>query len=230
MSPGVGSGSQATNIDQPTVDEPISFPAGPSSPPARRRKRQEDLVSSILSEDTMLGQQIRPGRNAARVDSQTRDLLDDQTGTFPADIGHDDEDDLDFQEAPEEPPEPFNYRAAQEEMYSGPMDFESTSRSYDDEDAALQVALKASMDDLPPGWVPPEAKAVEKPVKKAAPVPEPIKKDPPPAGPAKSILSPGAGGSKFKEEIEEDTDDHPETLTAGTPGRAASLEELTRNR
>ncbi|OCF38314.1 ataxin-3, partial [Kwoniella heveanensis CBS 569] len=51
--------------------------------------------------------------------------------------------------------------------YSGPTDFQFQSRSYDDEDAALQAALKASMMDLPPGWeAPPELppKASEKPV------------------------------------------------------------------
>ena len=35
-------------------------------------------------------------------------------------------------------------------------DFQQHSRSYDDEDAALQAALRASMEDVPEGWVAPD--------------------------------------------------------------------------
>lgn len=47
----------------------------------------------------------------------------------------------------------------------GPTDFKYHNRSYDDEDEALQAALKASMADLPPGFEMPELKPL-----KAAPV------------------------------------------------------------
>jgi ataxin-3 len=56
-----------------------------------------------------------------------------------------------------------------EDPYSrGPTDFAYQSRSYDDEDAALQAALKASMQDLPADWKAPESKPVRKSVTSAA--------------------------------------------------------------
>jgi ataxin-3 len=56
-----------------------------------------------------------------------------------------------------------------EDPYSrGPTDFAYQSRSYDDEDAALQAALKASMQDLPADWKAPEPKPVRKSVTSAA--------------------------------------------------------------
>ena len=51
---------------------------------------------------------------------------------------------------------------------SGPTDFAMQSRSYDDEDEALQAALKASMQDLPADWKAPEVKPVRDPVSRAA--------------------------------------------------------------
>ena len=95
-------------------------------------------------------------------------------------------------------------------MYSGPTDFTHSSRSYDDEDAALQAALKASMDDLPTDWAPPELKKPETVTWKPAPseTPRPV--------PSASMHTTGAGGSKFKEELEVDDEDvQTETLTAG---------------
>lgn len=50
----------------------------------------------------------------------------------------------------------------------GPTDFAMQSRSYDDEDTALQAALKASMQDLPADWKAPEIKPVRDPVSRAA--------------------------------------------------------------
>jgi ataxin-3 len=55
-----------------------------------------------------------------------------------------------------------------ESAHAGPTDFAFHSRSYDDEDEALQAALKASMDDLPADWKAPEIKPVRKPVQSAA--------------------------------------------------------------
>jgi len=205
----------STNTDQPTVDEPTSSPAGLSSPPARRRKRQEDLIPSTIPDDFALGQPIRPARNATRVDLSPRDVLDDQTGTFPADPA--DEREEGEEEDAAEPYQTYNYRALQDEMYSGPTDFALHSRSYDDEDAALQAALKASMDDLPPDWVAPEVEAKEKVTKKPTPAPPPLLTTKPVAAPP--VTSPGAAGSNFKEEIEaEDEDVQTEPLSAGTTG------------
>lgn len=54
-----------------------------------------------------------------------------------------------------------------------PSDFKYHNRSYDDEDEALQAALKASMADLPPGFEMPELKPLNPvPVKKTQPAPE----------------------------------------------------------
>lgn len=52
--------------------------------------------------------------------------------------------------------------------HSGPTDFAKQSRSYDDEDEALQAALKASMQDLPADWKAPEVKSTREPVSRAA--------------------------------------------------------------
>ncbi len=165
---------------------------------------------------------MQPSRNALRTNSHPPDVLDDQIGTFGAEPDNGDEEERDDVEVDHEP---INYRAAQEAMYAGPTDFSFTSRSYDDEDAPLQAALKASMDDLPPGWVPPEVKDAPKPAKRsatiAAPDIAPAPSQPPPIETQQSngsksttTVSPGAGGSKFKEEIEEDNDDAPaETLS-----------------
>lgn len=49
-----------------------------------------------------------------------------------------------------------------------PLDFAMQSRSYDDEDEALQAALKASMQDLPADWKAPEVKPVREPISRAA--------------------------------------------------------------
>lgn len=51
---------------------------------------------------------------------------------------------------------------------AGPTDFAMQSRSYDDEDEALQAALKASMQDLPADWKAPENKPVREPISRAA--------------------------------------------------------------
>jgi len=199
--------------DEPTVDEAMSPPAGPSSPPPRRRKRQEDLLASHVP---ALGQPIGSEGNQTRTTTYPRDLMDDENGTFPADQDMDDngeERDLEDEE------DPVSYRALQEQMYSGPTDFIHTSRSYDDEDAALQAALKASMDDLPADWVskpkPTERVSKKTSPKKAAPAPPPIETKQP--APVQAVTSSGAAGSKFKEELEVDDEDvQTEPLSAGS--------------
>lgn len=191
------------NPDQPTVDpSSISNIAGPSSPPARRRKRQEDLLDPE-PHHTLSGQPARPPRNPAR--NPSADILDNQTGTFATD-------DQDDEELDDETDAIGSYRRVED--YAAPMDFAQHSRSYDDEDAALQAALKASMDDLPADWVPPKLEPKEKPIEKR-PLPSP-------AAPAPAISTAGvpavsgpASGSKFKEEIEDDDDAPVEELSPG---------------
>lgn len=58
--------------------------------------------------------------------------------------------------------------------FDAPTDFKYHNRSYDDEDEALQAALKASMADLPPGFEMPELQPLKPaPVKKQSqPAPE----------------------------------------------------------
>lgn len=221
------------NPDQPTVDPhnlPESSP-GPSDPFAeqdrnnfraqttsasRRRRRQEDLAAPPTTSDPYAQfQPPRPARNPPRAHSSPppADVLDGQTGAFQYDDDDDDEQlDADH-DAPREDYDRIGSYRREEQEYGGPTDFQYTSRSYDDEDAALQAALKASMDDLPEGWVAPvweekkaqkqEAPAQAAPAPTAAPVLDPPVED-------------TGAGSKFKEEIEDDDDDEPtEQLSAG---------------
>ena len=138
---GSGSGRGAANPDQPTVDSPHESPPLAPSPPARRRKRQPDLTDPTAVQDPA-------SANAVAGSSRAR-------GQQAA--GEDDEDET--------------YHSAGEYGFSGAVDFMQQSRSYDDEDAALQAALKASMEDVPAGWEPPKfdkPKALPKPQPKAA--------------------------------------------------------------
>lgn len=186
--------------DQPTVDP--SSAAGPSSPPVRRKKRQEDLVDPAATDSYAQYQPPRPPRNPARTASG-QDVLDGQTGAFLS--NDDDEESVNHEDAI------GSYR--REPAYAGPTDFAFQSRSYDDEDAALQAALKASMEDLPPGWEAPELKPKEKPIQRKASVP--VVPSPPVAQPAAEET---ASGSRFREEIEDDDDEPIEQLTAGKSG------------
>lgn len=149
----------------------------------RRRRRQEDPSSEIVDEQDMLpgsGAQT-PGsasRSKRKDKSKKRDVMDEALDRHAANDYEedeeldDDEEDL-YHDAPafEHPPE-------------GPSDFKYHNRSYDDEDEALQAALKASMADIPVGFEMPELKPLNPvPVKKSAqavpekpssaPVPEP---------------------------------------------------------
>lgn len=155
---------EAAYFDQPTVD-PSSLPssAGPSSPPARRRKRQEDLIPTSPEASGSLPPRP-PRRNypSNPGPEQGMEFDMDPTGEIsehhlagPDAIGSID---------------PFGNEDAEDghghRNYGGPTDFSFQSRSYDDEDAALQAALKASMADLPPGWVAPELKPKEQPIRR----------------------------------------------------------------
>lgn len=111
------------------------------------------------------------------------------------------------------------------------MDFQFHSRSYDDEDEALQAALKASMDDLPPGWQAPkiEEKTIRRdsstratPVQSLTSPPPPVLSPVPTAPPPLTRPLPGrpvardspTSGSRFTEEVADD-DEPVEQLTAG---------------
>ena len=212
----------------------------PTTPPSRRRRRQEDLdlqASPSASDPYAQFQPPRPPRNPLRTHSSPPpDVLDGQTGAFQYD---DDE----YDDAQEEIDDDENERGEnggrgrgetydrigayrhEEENYGGPTDFQYTSRSYDDEDAALQAALKASMDDLPQGWVAPvwEEKKVQK---QTAAIPTAVPAVVPSGGDTgrsgfegEKGKTESVTGSKFKEELDEDDDDEPtEQLSAGKFG------------
>ena len=205
-------------MDQPTTD-PSSFPAGPSSPPPRRRRRQEDLVDPQGTDSYAQFNPPRPPRNPAR--NASYDPLDGETGTFLS--GHDDDDeDIDDTAHGDAI---GSYGRLDQEEYTGPTDFAFHSRSYDDEDAALQAALKASMEDLPPDWEAPVLEPKEKPIEKRAPAPvaapEPV---PEPPAPAQAEL---AGGSRFKEELDDEDEEPTEQLSPGESISLSQREALT---
>ncbi|WVQ84709.1 hypothetical protein IAT38_006865 [Cryptococcus sp. DSM 104549] len=184
--------SISVNPDQPTVDTTGSPPARPA-----RRRRQPDIPSdpAAMEEDEfsrppvnprsrLSSSRSTPGAGAiAGAGGAEADVFDD-THHFPGDeaAAADDDEEIDeFDDGEvDEPPFPSH---DDEPAYTGPTDFSFHARSYDDEDEALQAALKASMADLPEGWVaPPELgpKESEKPVLMKQPLRE---------------VSQGAGGS-----------------------------------
>jgi ataxin-3 len=156
------SGSGATNPDVPTVDaSSLPAQAGPSSPPARRNRRQEDLEPQSPDSEAFPTEPVRrPSRNAPQ-----------------GNLDYDEEissDDFEMDMDPTGQPTSRSARANQydpimnEAEPAGPSDFTFQSRSYDDEDQALQAALKASMEDLPADWKAPEPKPVRKSITSAA--------------------------------------------------------------
>lgn len=210
----VGRGGQApsqvqttsANMDAPSVDPTSSSPATPPAGPSRRPKRQEDLLADDMSD---VDSPPRPAVRSSRSNRQQRaDPMLDQDGDS---LGADQEE-LGANEA-------HHARAA-----LSPTDFAFQSRSYDDEDAALQAALKASMEDVPAGWVAPEFKRParnERPSQaQASPAASAEQPDPklqaafpmakkPEAVPAQAPRAPTATatGSRFVEGLEEDDDD-----------------------
>lgn len=236
MTTGSRSPLASINPDQPTVD-PNTAPspsAGPSnsnlpSPPARRRRRQEDLDFAGHDESDAFAQYHppRPPRNPARTGSANAavaapDPLEGQTGTFGQE---DDDEELDDEE------DDYDRIGSQRPYAPTPTDFQYHSRSYDDEDEALQAALKASMDDLPPGWQPPkiEAKTIKRdsstrvtPVQSLTSPPPPVLSPVPTAPPPLTRPLPGqpvardgpVSGSRFKEEVAEG-EEPVEQLSAG---------------
>nr|XP_019010271.1 ataxin-3 [Kwoniella pini CBS 10737]OCF49052.1 ataxin-3 [Kwoniella pini CBS 10737] len=169
----------STNPDTPTVDFPSSSGAGPSSPPARRKKRQEDLTPSDpieVEED----EYSRPAVTRTRQSSNksTPKLLATETANDDEDIFDNTTFPLDQHQGDGDDDESIHSEEANgvnsTNRYAGPTDFQFNSRSYDDEDEALQAALKASMNDLPPDWQPPSElppKEVSSPFRPSEPTP-----------------------------------------------------------
>jgi ataxin-3 len=129
------------------------------------------------------------------------------------DLMHYDHDDEELDEEDGDGP-PVGRYSAMQQQYGGPTDFAFHSRSYDDEDSALQAALKASMEGLPDGFVMPELKPIEPPsIMRPAP--------PPPAPVAAEPEAEAESKSKHEEEdvdiVEDDDDDKP--AKALSPGR-----------
>ena len=104
-----------------------SFGAGPSSPPPARRRRQQHLGPT---DDADVSDDPFCNAQPSRSDASASRAI-----PMPRD------EEIDENEA-------FGH--------SGATDFQHLSRSYDDEDAALQAALRASMEDVPEGWVAPD--------------------------------------------------------------------------
>lgn len=158
----------SANPDQPTVDAASLPQAGPSSPPARRTKRQEDLAPVSPNQDGVYP--ASSGRRRLRAPGTSAQYTE----------GDDDDEEIDSDDFDMDPTGEPTARPRAREHYdpimdedahqsgSGPMDFAMQSRSYDDEDEALQAALKASMQDLPADWKAPEVKPVRDPVSRAA--------------------------------------------------------------
>jgi ataxin-3 len=143
--------SAAFDPDTPVIDQNPT--AGPSSPPAARRGRQQDLEpAEDISDDPFLNAQ--PSRSYA---SASRPIPQNE--------------EIDENEA-------FGY--------SGATDFQRLNRSYDDEDAALQAALRASMEDVPAGWVAPDLKPKKAEARKLPETPTTVPMTPPAAVPAQS--------------------------------------------
>lgn len=136
----------------------------------RRQRRQQDPTSEFVEEQDLLpgsGSQT-PGsasRSKRKDKSKKRDELDEALERHAAQDFEDeelDDDDL-YHDA-----RAFDYPP------EAPTDFKYHNRSYDDEDEALQAALKASMADLPPDFEMPELQPLKPaPVKKQSqPAPE----------------------------------------------------------
>lgn len=163
------SGGRSTATDGParrSENSQLSTSAGPntttldvgpsSSPPRPRQRRQPDLSSDPT--EVIDDPYVQPAPSRSRQLSSRSDHVQPQaTGDDEGDIfdqtqgipSHHDEtaDDENVDD---------DFEMNHSRPYTGAMDFQFQSRSYDDEDEALQAALKASMADLPEGWEMPD--------------------------------------------------------------------------
>lgn len=181
----------------------------------RRNRRQEDLTSDFVEEQDMLPSSVPSSRGRTPRLPQPdidRDILDDHDMAMVNHLAGDDDDDDHAMDDDFEDEEPSRRYAADHDVYTGPTDFSFHSRSYDDEDEALQAALKASMNDLPEGFVLPELKPVQPPsfLKQTPPV------APPPAVNWRPAPDSTPAEPEVDNTIEEDDDDAPaQSLSPG---------------
>lgn len=139
------------NPNTTTVD---AEPSSPSRPP--RRRRQPDLSSDPT--EIVDDPYARPAPSRSRQSSSRSNPAQHQV------IGDDEGDIFDqthgipshYDETPDDDNADDDFEMSRSRAYAGTMDFQFQSRSYDDEDEALQAALKASMTDLPEGWEMPD--------------------------------------------------------------------------
>ncbi|ODN95187.1 ataxin-3 [Cryptococcus wingfieldii CBS 7118] len=166
-----------TDSNQVNGDPNVQPSAGPSSPPARgsgRRRRQPDLSSDGIEPIDDPFSAPPPASRSRQTSSRSQtvqgdgDLFDNVHGVLqeptnarPDPISIDDSDEQEDED--EELDDDFEMLGAGGAgTYRGPTDFQQHARSYDDEDAALQAALKASMADVPQGWELPDVWKEEK--------------------------------------------------------------------
>ncbi|CAK9783282.1 Josephin-domain-containing protein [Cutaneotrichosporon oleaginosum] len=177
----------------------------------RRRRRQEDLTSDgVGAVDLVPGSY--PG-SGSRTPQPSRSYVE----VAASGAGPDEDEELD-----EVDNAPSSSHAGAHNfpgMYGGPTDFQYHNRSYDDEDEALQAALRASMEDVPDGYVMPELAPLSAIPPRASP---PLPTPPPVAAPAAPSPSPLRSATR-EDSIIEDTDDD-------EPAHEPSPEELRRAR
>ncbi|WVQ72513.1 hypothetical protein IAR50_002070 [Cryptococcus sp. DSM 104548] len=242
----------ATGSDRTTVDPDVQPSAGPSSPPAPargsgRRRRQPDLSSDGIEDiDDPFAAPPPPSRSRqtssrshtvkgeddifSNVHGVLQESSNNHSSTRQEPISIDDSDEQEDQD--EELDDDFEMLGAGGAGgYTGPTDFQQHARSYDDEDAALQAALKASMADVPQGWELPDmwkegqagtrsgtgsAPSMAAP---ADPAPAPAQQ---PAQPWSVRQDEAAPAQEQKDEVEDDDDDE--------PAEEVSPEEIRRRR
>ncbi|WOO82288.1 Ataxin-3 [Vanrija pseudolonga] len=205
--------SVATGVAGPS--QPRSAPAVPAdeeTPAAgsgRYRRRQADPESIDVDEEDEAPQASRRARSSrGGRGSWARDAHEQLLEELNAQAAEDDEElDIDEDELEQQQQQPHAASVFAQQFYAGPTDFAYHSRSYDDEDEALQAALKASMADLPPDFVLPELKPKE-------PLPRPAGSVSPPTLPAQAPEpvpddEEYATAEEEEEELEEDDDDAP---------------------
>ncbi|OWZ76521.1 ataxin-3 [Cryptococcus neoformans Tu401-1] len=150
--------SKTTQLTTPANPDTTTVDAGPSSSPPRppRRRRQPDLSSDPT--EVVDDPYARPAPSRSRQSSSRSNPAQYQA------VGDDEDDIFDqthgipshYDETPTDENVNDDFEMSHSRPYAGTMDFQFQSRSYDDEDEALQAALKASMADLPEGWEMPD--------------------------------------------------------------------------
>ncbi|RXK36993.1 hypothetical protein M231_05757 [Tremella mesenterica] len=209
-------GGASTNPDQPSVDPspppatvwtvpsspPIAAPPGPSRPPPR----EQDLFPETLEE--MIPSPSPAPRSRPQPQPASR-LFD-----------------------PLQTPEEEEEDEEVDETYMVPMDFRHDNRRYDDEDQALQAALRASMEDLPEGWEAPKLDIKPIPRKPSLPaIPSGVGVSSPPALPATTV-SPNPVTGKVPETAKDKSETEPVIVEDEDDGPTEDIspEEIRRRR